>query len=270
MHILALVSDLHVNSTVGLCPPRVVRDDGGTYTPSPAQRWLARCWSSFWDEVERDAQRLAAPVITVVAGDALDINQHSKTQLIEADNPAIILDAAEAVLERARKLSAHLHMVRGTEAHAGGAGALEEALAQRLGAVETPGGRRSWWHLRMNIDGVALDISHHPQTASWISVYQNSAADRQAWRTWIDYHRMNERPPALVVRGHVHYHAHGRFEETECVYLPPWQLSTAFGYRRGAAAWVEPVGGIIALCDSGTLTWRPVRYHPKRSRAWTP
>jgi len=38
--IVAVVADTHPNSTVGLCPPEVELDDGGTYHASKAQRWL--------------------------------------------------------------------------------------------------------------------------------------------------------------------------------------------------------------------------------------
>ena len=46
--IVAIISDLHAGSTVGLCPPRFTLDDGGDYVSSPAQRWLWRNWNHFW------------------------------------------------------------------------------------------------------------------------------------------------------------------------------------------------------------------------------
>jgi hypothetical protein len=49
--ILAVVSDLHLNSTVALCPPEgVTLDDGGTSEPSRLQRWLWDCWEDDWTQ----------------------------------------------------------------------------------------------------------------------------------------------------------------------------------------------------------------------------
>ena len=51
--VVAIAGDLHVNSTVAVCPPVVMLDDGGEYRASKPQRWLWREWVKFWGAVRR-------------------------------------------------------------------------------------------------------------------------------------------------------------------------------------------------------------------------
>lgn len=87
---------------------------------------------------------------------------------------------------------------------------------------------------------------------------------------WTAYHMMHRPPPHLVARGHVHHWAPpGRFEETECIYLPPWKLCDAYAYRLSFGIRVEPVGGVLCWCENGVLRWKERRYAPKVSPVWT-
>ena len=50
--VLAITSDHHTGSTLGLCPPEGVRlDDDGSYKPSRAQLWLWANWLDYWKAV---------------------------------------------------------------------------------------------------------------------------------------------------------------------------------------------------------------------------
>lgn len=263
MIIVALVADTHIGSTVGLATGPVRLDDGGLYQPTPAQGWLRDRWGQFWQEVDDERRARDARVVSCLVGDVVDVNTHTAFQLI-SENPADVLAAAEQALAEPLLVSDALHILRGTEAHSGGSSHMEELLARRVGLAG------SRYHLRMELEGVRFDVCHHPQTSSGIAAYQQSAMSRQAWRTWVDYHRLGEPPPHVVARAHAHYYAPpGGFEETLAFSLPPWQLSTSYGFRRGAGAWIEPVGGLLVYCDAGRMTWRDVRYRPERGEAWT-
>ena len=48
---LIILSDFHINSTVGLCSDVVSLDDGGEYHRSKSQTWLTRCFADFYMEV---------------------------------------------------------------------------------------------------------------------------------------------------------------------------------------------------------------------------
>jgi hypothetical protein len=270
MILAVFASDTHIGSAVGLLTRAVPMDDGGTRTPSPAQDWLAECWASLWQTVDDERRKHGARVVSCLVGDVVDINSKTAFQLI-SENPDTILDAAEAALEDVRLVSDAIHICRGTEVHTGGSGWMEERLARAvLGKPEPGEGPRSRYHLRMDLDGVRFDVCHHPVTYSGIPWYQQAALNRQAARVWTDYHRMGEKPPDCVIRAHAHFcpSEPGAFDETLCWFLPPWQLTTNYGFRRGAGSWIEPPGALLVYCEEGRYTWRMLRYKPAIAPAW--
>lgn len=268
--LLVQVNDLHVNSTVALCPAKVRRDDGGWYYASREQGWLRECWQDFWQQVEERKQRLGCPVCTAIVGDAVDRNVHSKVQLVEYESGVIMIAMAEEVMEEPRIVSDYLFVVRGTEAHVGGQGYLEEQLAQRIHAVpDEVRGTSSWWHWVASLAQVKVDLAHHPQTSARRPWTRDSAAARQAAITWSEYHEINESPPQVVGRAHVHYWAKGYKDDTFAFFGPPWQLTTAFGYRLGTSRKVEPVGGVLIECRDGSIAWDVIRYAAPKGQIWT-
>lgn len=278
--LVVAVADTHVNSTVALCPPKVRRDDGGWYYATRAQGWIRECWTDFWGKVtvrrkqmEQEAGPGArVPVYVILMGDLVDINKHSKFQLIEYENPAIVLEASEEVHQPAKDAADVLFVLRGTEAHSGGAGFLEEMLARRLEAEGDPNieGRASWYHLAMEAGGVMGDYCHHPQTTSYRLWTLESAASRQAAITWSEYCEAGERPPDVVGRAHTHQWNRGWRADTFCFSCPSWQLTTSFGHRLGAGRRVFPIGGVLIECRNGQAEVEPVPYRPAPTPIWKP
>lgn len=268
--LVVVVSDLHVNSTIGLCPSRVTLDDRGEYVASKAQSgYLLRNWRRFWNDVEAlKASSRAERVIVALAGDAVDDNRHSKAQLITV-NRGTIVDLAEKVLELAIELADELLVVRGTEAHVGGSGELEELAARRIGATPDPvTGLSSSWSLLVEIEGVLFDIAHHPPTAGYRPYTRAPAAARAAFILRSQYQEEGTRVPDVAIRGHTHYYQPGpREPKPEFFYCPPWQLCTAFGHRLGGGR-IEPVGGLTFVCRGGSYQFKALRYRPPRVRPW--
>lgn len=66
MAIIAIVGDIHSNSTVALAPPRVRLDDGGEYVSSAPQRWIWRKWLEFWKEVEEKRETAGGQLATLL------------------------------------------------------------------------------------------------------------------------------------------------------------------------------------------------------------
>ena len=59
--LLAAVSDLHIGSTVALCPPEgIPLEDGGRYQPNPAQVWIWDQWLKFRDAIAAYKRKSAA------------------------------------------------------------------------------------------------------------------------------------------------------------------------------------------------------------------
>lgn len=246
--VLAIVSDLHCNSTVALCPPVINLDDGGTYKASEQQRWIWRQWRLFWGMVnEARADRL----IVILNGELADDNRHATTQLVTrnpADMMRLSIECLRPMLDIAPDA---IYVTRGTEAHSGASAWLDEAIAKDIGAVPSLPDVSSHWQLRLKVDGVRLDVAHHPPGGGGrLPWTRANYANRLAIQAWMEAAMSKEKPPDLYIRGHVH--APGDSYETQptrAVILPSWQLTTSYGHRIGGG--VLPVGGAFVTCDDG-------------------
>ena len=257
------VSDLHTGSTVGMCPPRFLLDDGGVYTPSKAQRWQWSKWLEFWQEVaavEADEKWL------VLCGDAADRNGRAQSV---TSNKAMILRAALDVLDPALQVTDTYFVIRGTEWHTGSSAWMEENIGEEIDAQKDDEAC-SWWYLRLETEGIRLDFSHHPATYSRRPWTRGAAPARQSAILAMEYARSGEQVPDVAVYGHVHgYDESGKAALPRVFFLPPWQLTTAFGYRIGAAPRIEPPGGLLLTCEDGQYSVRDIRFKPQRRKVWT-
>jgi hypothetical protein len=263
--LVVAVGDLHINSTVGLSPPRVQLDDGGTFTHSKEQAWIWDCWQRFWEQVNK--QRESREIVAVLNGDLVEGNHHHVTALISHNETTQALMALE-ILEPVAAMADRLYVIRGTEAHTGQAAYWEELIASDLGAQREKGGGASYWQLCLVAGGVKFDAQHHPSTAGYTYHTRVSAPGREARSVRTGYQEDGLQPPDVVLRSHTHHFDRGWAEGTECLYLPGWQLTTAFAHRRGAGRRIEPVGGVLFDCADGAYTVTPIRYRPERRDPW--
>lgn len=250
--LVAIVSDLHCNSTVALCPPRFQLDDGGEYVASQPQRWIWRQWLAFWQEIGERRAALACPLHIVANGELADNNYHPTTQLVTR-NPADMMRLSVACLEPATRLLGEgdrLFVTRGTEAHSGPSAALDEAIAADLGATGDEGrATASWWQLKAELGGVRFDIAHHPPGGGGrVPWTRANFAPRLAAMTFYEAAEAGIKPPHLLIRGHVHrpgdsYDA----SPVRALVLLSWQLTTSYGYRIGGG--MLPIGGAFVVCD---------------------
>ena len=251
---VALVSDLHANSTVALCPPVVNRDDGGTYRASAAQRWIWRQWLPYWEEVAKRREKAGGPLVVILNGELADDNYHGKFQLVDV-NPktqmATAIRALEPMLAILRPED-HIYITRGTEAHSGRSAWMDDAIGADLGAVSPSEGVHSYWHLRLNVEGVRFDVAHHPPLGPGRMPWTRQLyATRMASMAYFDALQAGEKPPDLYVRGHYHVPSDSYDSyPVRALALPSWQLTTAFGHRIGGGR-PYPIGGAIVTCDRG-------------------
>ena len=272
--LIAVVADMHINSTVGLCPPVVTLDDGGSYHASRAQLVVWSAWKEFWkDCVWKPAKKLKAKVWAVFNGDLNDLNVHDGAGLIsgaESDIERATLQVIEPIADKADRLFFN----RGTEAHTGKKAHLEEEIAANFDntAWDEQGKdakRATWDWLKLMAHDSLLDIAHHPCTSSRRMHTRDAAAERQAAETVMQYVHRHERVPDFVIRSHVHYFARGG-ELAQGIFTPPWKLCDAFGHRIGASGAIEPVGGLVFVCrKGGKCDWDVHRWWPKRKPVWT-
>ncbi len=264
--VLAVVSDLHTNSTIGLCPPYVELDDGGHYRSSKAQRWLWRNWKAYVDRVQQTAERENGRVITVFNGDINDGDHHDTPQIIsrnEATQLKIAVESARPLVD----ISEKVFVVRGTEVHVGKSGSMEETFAADIGAVQNPETDAfSWWHLKLTAAGVSLDIAHHASMGR-LPWTRSASANKLAAVTMFEYMNRNEKPPDLVIRSHQHRWSDSwDAYRTRAIQLPAWQLATAYVHRLNPGALAD-VGGLIIVCRDGSYTVDKCAYVPTPAKA---
>lgn len=272
--VIAVVSDLHCGSTVALCPPVVQFDDGGEYKASKAQSWLWQRWESYWKRVEEvRKEHRHSQFYEIFNGDMVDGSHHGTTQILSG-NP----NGQAAVVNAAMKAPLALKpdrmfFVRGTEAHVGQSACSEERIADGLRRDKRPivgdpdTKTASWWHLRMEVEGVLLDVTHHGRSGQREHTRAN-AANLYAHDILLAHIKDGDKPPDLCLRGH-----HHRFNDSydacpvRVVTTGAWQLATGY-VKKIAADTMADIGGCIVVIEKGKYTVEKVDYRPSRGSVW--
>ena len=271
--LVAGFADTHSNSTVGLCPPVVNLDDGGTYRASDTQRAMWTAWMDYWSEMKAiQADRK----IGVWNGDAGELDTKRRSYQIITANKATIEGIARQVLEPVLDVVDALIIMRGTKAHSGKSSWLEESIAQDIDCViPNNSTAAAWWHFRGKIDKVRFDITHH-QPMGGIPRTEKSYIDRLTYDTiWRYIWEMNEKPPDLIWRAHQHRYVstgdkwHNDYFKVTGISMPGWQVKTEWIYRIGQENARVEVGGVWALCDNGKYTHDKLTYTVKPRRVWS-
>lgn len=269
--VIAVVSDTHINSTLGMTPPEgVVLDDGGRYAPSKAQSWLWGCWENYWLQVAAVRKQHHARLYIVVNGDACEgTSHHNTTQVVSAhpEPQAYLMDRVFGVplaLKPHRKW-----IVKGTEAHVGPSGATEEAFARSIGAEkDSDTDRWSWWRLRLEVHGVRLDFAHHGRigTRPWTRMSGVAALAAEIFYE----HSANGHPyPHLAVRSHRHVYGDSfTAHPTRVIQTAAFQLKTAFAHRVACESIADIGGLIITVQPDGTFEVTPKLFKPELPPMW--
>ena len=278
MVIVAAVADVHIGSTVSLCPPRAQRDDADEYRASKAQRWLWQCWNAYWDQIEAWKQEFEATVDVVFNGDLFEGNHHGSTQTWSA-NPADWTRAADDVMSRPIAMADRMFFIRGTEAHVGAAGSSEEMYAQSVRKeigdrlVGDPYAKTaSWTELLLDVEGVLFDFAHHGPMGRLEHTRLNSFG-RVAVQVELEALQQKWRVPDVVCQAHNHRKGDsGDTYNIRVVAMPAWQLRTHH-VRRITRGKVSDIGGVAFLCADGhyELKTKELLFKPKRGgqHIWT-
>lgn len=271
--VLAFTTDQHCGSTVALCPEKIALDDGGEYVASKAQQWLWQCWGDFWKRVDTVRRETKAELYTVFGGDLVEGSHHHTTQILSG-NPNAQAAAVNACMSVPLALKPdRIFMIRGTEAHVGSSASAEERIADGLSRDKRPvvrdseSGTASWWHLRMEVLGHLLDITHHGRTGMREHT-RASAASLHAHDILLAHVKNGDRPPDLCLRGH--YHKFNDSHDAAPVRVltgGAWQLKTAYVHKVAADSLAD-IGGVIVTIRPKLLTVEKVLFHAKRGPVW--
>jgi hypothetical protein len=283
--IVSVVGDIHANSTVAVCPPRVPLDRGGKYEVNRIQQWLFReVWEPYWDKIWKKKKRLKWPLITVLGGEAADDNKYAKTELI-SHNPADQLRIPMTLLKTALEISDFVVVIRGTEAHTGPSSWMDEKIAEDITGdvhvVRNIDGDYAQYNFRGYLGGVYFDIAHHPAHAAHRPWTKGGDAGRLAADMLYRYAELNkamkrqgtpelqQELPDIVIRGHNHKASDSHdTHPIRAIINASWQLTSGFGFRLGGA-WL-PVGGLHVLCEKGQFKVRKSYMHWPIDPYWSP
>lgn len=274
--LVALYSDLHINSTVALSPLTVQRDDGDTWHASSVQKWLNACWFDYWHKIGKIAKENGAEVWSVCAGDLVEGDHHGTFQLV-TKNPAVQKRMAIEILEPVIGVSRYMFFVRGTPTHTGKQAWMEDEIASdlasngNLGNCEIVKDDNRWtWHTaKFEAGGVFFSVSHH-RRQNHLPWTRGGMVNRLAAETTYEYANMGWRIPNWVIRGHGH-----KFDESsgchkvKVVFMPAWKTACEFVHKIAPDA-IADVGGVWVLCQKGEYKWDKIMYRRAETAPWTP
>jgi len=275
--ILAITSDTHCRSTIGLCPDSPIPlDEGGYYLPSEPQKWLWDRWCSYWERVEAvRKQYKGSKLYQVYNGDLVEGRHHGTVQLI-AGHDATEMDIAAECLDVPLALKPNrIFVVRGTEAHVGQSASKEEGLAAMMkgmghDVVRDENGNHSFFELSLQISGVDFHFTHHGTMGQrpWLT---GNVVNMMAAQIAMEYHADGLKPPDFAIRSHLHRTWDtGPSTPVRVIQTPCFQLATSYIHKKftGRASLADIGGIIIVIRPDGTTHVETIKDRPKRPKAW--
>jgi len=250
--ILALPSDTHSGSTLGLIPPKQYQlQEGGYYDPTPGQKLLWKQWAHNWELIK--SIRKNADLIICHCGDLVEGIHHETTQIVSGrvDTQENIADIC---MDKAFRIANMIkgdkyYQISGTDSHAGNGSSSEERVAKNLDYVvpvweqtffdeegEKKNGRYTQDRLYREINGVIFDISHHGGSVgqrAWTTENGLYNKIKSIYWTCVD----NQIPVTRYwIRGHNHKYVRaeyrGRNGIITGIMLPGFQIKTGYVYKK--------------------------------------
>ncbi len=263
--LVTVISDTHINSTIGLCNNPIVLADGGSYSPSFGQKWLAEQWKDFWQESSTflDNESVTEKIL-ILNGDIVDLNTHSQHQLITPNESTIVKIAYDMLSPICEKYDT-VYFIKGTEAHVKQSGELEELLGVMLHTkTNETTGEHTHWRLNLNVDDVLFNIEHHGKvgTKDWtkLTPLMNLGVEHM-----LDAARFGYQAPDLVIRSHMHTFGDTTDNlPTRVIQNSAWQLATAFSRRIGIIRPAD-IGGLNIICNKGEYDVNVFKRNPSHA-----
>jgi hypothetical protein len=227
-------------------------------------------WDCWLDQAEQVKAIDARRKVLILNGDIGELDTKRRSTQLISGNKATIFSLVLQTIEPLISVVDEVIIIRGTMAHTGKGGWLEEAVAADLDHAIRPGKAKapaSWYHLRGVFAGVRFDIAHHASmgSAPWTEKNAgNKVASIIEWRYRIS---MGQAPPHVAIRSHNHRYADsGGNYDTFAVLLPAWTVKTEFVYRIGQENSVADIGSSLFHCDNGNVRHERIIYKAREER----
>jgi len=254
-------------------PGQWQKSDGGFHNLNETQKII-------WRQVEEATElikrlRKKKRLIVANVGDAIDGNHHDTTEIITTnveEQERIHIDFMDWFLQELKfnaKRGDQLYYISGSPPHVRPGAQSEERIARDLDAIPmlkgTPehdykDGRYVWPRIRLDVNGVLLDIAHHGASASRRKWTRENTIRSLIKSIYFEYLDAKERIPRYWIRADRHVYIPpesymGYQAQIEGVILPALQSKTEFG-QKVAAHELSTLGMfIIEIFTNGMTKW---------------
>lgn len=267
--LLACPSDLQIGSTVGLAPRIWNLIDGGTFTPSKAQKVIRKYFEQSVMAIKET--RKNKRLILLLVGEPIDGVHHGTAQLIsqipeeQQMMATTMIDEMLQELGFDKKKGDQLFFIEGTEAHEGKQYSNIERVARDFDEIATfyrndengRDGRVVHPYKKLIINGKKYRFQHHGAGVGGRSHTRTNSLYHYISSLYNNYLTMGEEPPDWFIQGHQHryvratYHGiwNGQKKKIEGVILPCFQVATSF-VKKIAPADLSDLGIYFQEIDS--------------------
>jgi len=217
MKTIIATGDWHVGDSFAICPQRFETSvQGEIHKPNRGQKYLLKCFDHFSNSIPERYD------ILLINGDIIQGTREARG-LWEPD----ALFQARAGVELLKPLAQRAErtcITQGTCWHSGEGAAAEEKAGEQLDADENIhvikwGSHYCHPFLRLDIDGIRVDIAHH---IAQMTQYRSSAIEREIMNAKL-IHEWAETPD-LIIRSHIHHFYCLNAEGKIGITLPGWQM----------------------------------------------
>lgn len=268
---MPIIIDVHIDSLhVGHKTGLYYNGDDYDHKPSKSQRWLWKCWEKMWREVEILKKKHKAKLHISILGEAGDIDWRNRSGQFWSKNYKTVRNNAIKVLEPYIDMADWVHFFRGTEAHVGDEGTVDELIAENfVNIVKTEDGRSAHAHATYTLNNVLFDVAHHGKNRSkWAEENMLTALRNEIV---LDRAKEGQPIPDVISRGHMHWSGETSVHKSPlAVQVPSFQLPYEFIFRIDPVVKTPHVGAAIFICEKGKFDYLPIVYKPERTKAWKP
>ena len=215
------IADTHIGSSIGLYPEEVYLDKGNILYPTPEQKWMLDGWKDFWGYVKKKAKQ---KLYLMINGDIYE-NEHHGTFETWSKNPNDWKRAAHELYAPAINAANRVFITRGTLAHTGGAGNLEESFGEDIKAEQNEEtGKHSSYEWLLDVDGVIINATHKGPMGQ-LAWTRGNALNRLAIQIQLAAIESGEPIPHFAIRAHNHKYGTSDDGVRPFVFGQPcWQL----------------------------------------------
>ena len=264
-------SDLHTGGTTSLHPNvklvdgehRLLDEIGGWRYVNNNHYYLNSRQVEIWGHYEKcldyaKQQRRDKKALMISTGDAIEGDHHGTFELATHSITEQINTHIELMEYTQKRIDFQagdkIIYLDGTKTHVGDE---EQSIGARLNAHKFPGGRYSAAFIALEVNGALLWIYHKGKTAG-NHPNRGQAAANMLKQLWYQCLFEDERPPDIVISGHVHDPHHAVWSTPKgnimhYLILPSWQDKTRFA-RDNMPTSINKVGmQVINISASGGI-----------------